>query len=139
MFLTEDDYITVSEDALRILQQSKPGNREQAEKTAVEEMKGYLRGRYDVEKVFGATGYERNNLLIMYACDIVLYNLASGLPSKMGWELKEKRYLRAIEWLEDVQKGKITPGLPTYTGENGEKDINNPIRCGYGEKNIYTW
>lgn len=137
--MTEEDYITVSEDALRILQQSKPGNREKAEKTAVEEMKGYLRGRYDVEKVFGATGYERNDLLIMYACDIVLYNLASGLPSKMGWELKEKRYLRAIEWLEDVQKGKIMPGLPTYTGEDGQKDINNPIRCGYGEKNIYTW
>ena len=38
MFLTENDYIVTSADALTIFQQSTPEKREQAEKMAVEEI-----------------------------------------------------------------------------------------------------
>lgn len=139
MFLTESDYIVASADALKILQQSDTINRERAERMACEEMAGYLRNRYDTEKIFSATGEERNDTIVMYACDITLYHLVSWLPGKMGHEIRKERYEYAIKWLEKVQSGKVTPDLPTYIGENGEEDVNNPVKWGAGKNNTYIW
>ena len=139
MFLTEEDYIVVSNAALNVLQQSSEENRERAERMAIEEVSGYLRSRYDVEKVFSATGAERNDLVVMRTCDVALYHLSSWLPNKMGHDIRKERYELAVKWLEGVQAGKITPDLPTVTGEDGEEDINNPMKWGSEKKNIYLW
>ena len=139
MFLTENDYIVTSADALTIFQQSTPEKREQAEKMAVEEIAGYLRSRYDTDKVFSAVGKERNDIIVMYACDITLYHLISWLPNKMGREIRKELYDRAIKWLEEVQTGKVTPDLPTFTGEDGEEDIYNPVKWGSEKSNTYIW
>jgi len=139
MFLTEEDYITTSDAALAILQQSKPGNREKAEKSAIDEISGYLRERYDIKKIFTATGDARSEMIVMRTTDISLYHLVSWLPQKMGYEIRKERYERAIKWLSDVQTGKIMPGLPTLTGPDGEEDAGNPIRFGAGIKNNYDW
>lgn len=138
MFLTENDYIVASEKSINVLQQSDPARREKAEAMAIEEMCGYLRERYDTALIFQTTDQKRNDLIVMYACDIALYHLASWLPGKMGFEIREKRYDQAIKWLQGVQTGKIMPGLPTYT-KDGLDDINNPIRYGSGNKNQYEW
>ena len=99
MFLTENDYIVASADSLNIFQQSTPQKREQAEKMAIEEIAGYLRSRYDTGRVFSATGDNRNDIIVMYTCDIALYHLVSWLPNKMGREIRKERYDRAIKWL----------------------------------------
>lgn len=52
MFLTENDYIVASADALTIFSQSTPEKREKAEKMAIEEIAGYLRSRYDTGLIF---------------------------------------------------------------------------------------
>lgn len=139
MFLTEEDYIVASSTALSVLQQSFEENRERAERMAIEEVSGYLRSRYDVEKVFAATGAERNDLVVMRTCDVALYHLSSWLPNKMGHDIRKERYDLAVKWLEGVQAGKITPDLPTVTGEDGEEDINNPMKWGSEKKNVYLW
>lgn len=139
MFLTEEDYIVASNAALNVLQQSSEENRERAERMAIEEVSGYLRSRYDVEKVFSATGAERNDLVVMRICDVALYHLSSWLPNKMGHDIRKERYELAVKWLEGVQAGKITPDLPTVTGEDGEEDINNPMKWGSEKKNVYIW
>lgn len=139
MFLTEEDYIVASSTALSVLQQSSEENRERAERMAIEEVSGYLRSRYDVEKVFAATGAERNDLVVMRTCDVALYHLSSWLPNKMGHDIRKERYELAVKWLEGVQTGKITPDLPTVTGEDGEEDINNPMKWGSEKKNVYLW
>ena len=140
MFLDDDDYkVMVGEKSLDIIQQSDPGNREKAEKMAIEEVSGYLRSRYNANAVFSATGDERNDLIIMYTCDVALYHMVSWLPNRMGYEIREIRYKRAIEWLESVQTGKVMPNLPTPIGENGEEDAYNPIRFGSLPPNTYTW
>lgn len=139
MFLTEEDYIVASNAALNVLQQSSEENRERAERMAIEEVSGYLRSRYDVEKVFSATGAERNDLVVMRTCDVALYHLSSWLPNKMGHDIRKERYELAVKWLEGVQTGKITPDLPTVTGEDGEEDINNPMKWGSEKKNVYIW
>ncbi len=139
MFLTENDYIVASADAITILQQSSPEKRDIAEKMAIEEIAGYLRSRYDTDKIFTAEGEERNSVIVMYACDVTLYHLISWLPMKMGREIRKERYERAIKWLDAVQSGKISPDLPTMTGENGEEDINNSFKWGSEKKQIYNW
>ncbi len=139
MFLTEEDYIMASDTALKVLQQSSEEKRETAERMAIEEVSGFLRSRYDVKKVFAATGSERNDVVVMRTCDIALYHLSSWLPTKMGHEIRKERYELALKWLEGVQAGKITPDLPTVTGEGGEEDINNPMKWGSEKKNTYIW
>lgn len=138
-FVNEEDYVTVGADALKVLQQSSPEKRALAERAAQEEISGYLRGRYDMERTFELTAEQRNSQLVMYYCDIALYHLVSWLPSRMGYEIREVRYKRAIEWLESVQRGGVMPDLPTPRGKNGEEDIYNPIRYGAGQKNRYDW
>lgn len=139
MFLTENDYIVASADALTIFSQSTPEKREKAEKMAIEEIAGYLRSRYDTGLIFSAVGDNRNDVIVMHACDITLYHLVSWLPGKMGREIRKERYERAIKWLEEVQAGKVTPNLPTCTGEDGEEDINNPVKWGSEKSNTYIW
>lgn len=139
MFLTEDDYIVASSTALGVLQQSSEDKRNTAERMAVEEVSGYLRSRYDVKKIFAATGGERNDVVVMRTCDVALYHLSSWLPNRMGHEIRKERYELALKWLEGVQVGKITPDLPTVAGEDGEEDVNNPMKWGSEKKNTYIW
>ena len=139
MFLTEDDYIVASSTALGVLQQSSEDKRNTAERMAVEEVSGYLRSRYDVKKIFAATGGERNDVVVMRTCDVALYHLSSWLPNRMGHEIRKERYELALKWLEGAQAGKITPDLPTVAGEDGEEDVNNPMKWGSEKKNTYIW
>ena len=124
MFLTEEDYIVASNTALNVLQQCSEEKRETAERMAIEEVSGYLRSRYDVKKIFAASGSERNNIIVLRTCDVSLYHLSAWL---------------ALKWLEGVQAGKIIPDLPTVTGEDGEEDVNNPVKWGSGRQNTYIW
>lgn len=121
MFITEEDYrVVVGEQALKVISQTSAENRTSAELEAREEISGYLRPKYDCEAVFSAEGDGRNRLVVMYTCDIALYHMSASQPQKMGAEIREERYKRAIEWLEGVQAGKIIPDLPLAVDEDGE-------------------
>jgi len=138
-FLASEDFIMIGDAALKIVQQADPAKLEVAINTAVEELSGYLRSRYDTTLIFAATGDNRNEVVVMYACDIALYHLTSSRDGRQGMEIRKERYDRAIKWLEDVQKGNIMPNLPTPSGPDGEEDINNPIRYGSQPQNVYDW
>ena len=138
-YVSDTDYVQMSSEALKIVQQSNDDRRANAETAAQEEISGYLRSRYDVTQVFAATGTNRNMQVVMYYCDIVPYNLVCSLPQKMGYELRKERYKCALEWLTKVQRGEVMPDLPLLTGDNGEEDINNPVRYSCGSKSKYEW
>lgn len=121
MFITEEDYkVVIGDTALKVISQISAENRTNAETEAREEISGYLRPKYDCEAVFAAKGDDRNRLIVMYTCDIALYHMSASQPQKMGTEIREERYKRAIEWLEGVQAGKILPDLPLAVDEDGE-------------------
>ncbi len=121
MFIQEIDYkVVIGEVAFKVVSQADPENRANAELEAVEEMSGYLRPKYDCAAIFCAEGSARNRQVLMYACDIALYHMAASLPNKMGMEIREKRYERALEWLKQVQSGIVIPDLPEATTETGE-------------------
>lgn len=121
MFITEEDYkVVIGDTALKVISQVSAENRTNAEAEAREEISGYLRPKYDCEAVFTAEGDGRNRLIVMYTCDVALYHMSASQPQKMGAEIREERYKRAIEWLEGVQAGKILPDLPLAVDEDGE-------------------
>ncbi len=140
MFLTNDDYAAFAgRDSLRVLQQNDEENRHTAELAAIDEIKGYIGTRYDADAVFEAQGNDRSKVIMMRVVDIALYHLVSAMPNRMGYEIRETRYKRAIEWLQELQKGNITADLPLKTGPGGEEDYYNPIRVNPGQKHTYDW
>lgn len=139
MFLNNLDYqVMIGQRAFDLIQQSDEENRRRAEEMACEEMAGYLRPRYDVERIFARRGEQRNMQIVMFLCDITLYHLASWLPQKMGYEVREIRYRRAIEWLQGVQSGKIVPDLDTSNDSNGESQPYN-LKWGSEQHSNYIW
>lgn len=122
MFVTEEDYrVVVGDSALRVISQASAENRANAELEAMEEIAGYLRPKYDTQAIFQAEGDARNRLIVMYTADIALYHLVSAMPQRMGSEVRQERYERAISWLEGVAKGSIVPDLPTAQPEEEEQ------------------
>jgi len=139
MFITDDDYIQVSADVLKIIQQSDPKKRLKAENWALKEITSYVGGRYDMEAAFAMEGVERDEQLVGIAVDIALFRLYASIPGRMGIEERKDLYEKAITFLKEVQKGNATLDIPTVTGPNGEEDYNNPIRYGCGLRNRYDW
>lgn len=121
MFIEEYDYkVVIGDTALKIIAQANPDNLNVAEAEAIEEISGYLRPKYDCEAIFSAKNEDRNRQILMYACDIALYHLASSLPNKMGMDIRKERYERAVEWLKSVQAGTVLPDLPLALNEDGQ-------------------
>lgn len=130
MFIEEYDYkVVIGDTALKVVSQADPENLVSAEAEAIEEISGYLRPKYDCAAIFAAEGPNRNRQVLMYACDIALYHLASSMPNRMGMEIRKERYDRAIEWLKGVQSGIVIPDLPLAMGEDGSDAIPS-IRYG---------
>ena len=78
---------------------------------AVAEAYGYL-GAYDREKIFSASGDERNALLLTFVKDIAVWHFICLSNAGVEIQLRQDRYERAISWLRAVQKSEITPNLP---------------------------
>jgi hypothetical protein len=154
-FLTIEDFKAVVDNrTLDIINQSDPANLDRAEGYAIDEIKGYLRAVrttaqatgltpvrvYDVEATFEAAGNERNRQLVMYCCDVALYHLISWLPQRIGFEVREKRYERAIEWLQSVQAGKVLLDIPMVPiPSQEEQDAQNPLRYGSMPASVYDY
>lgn len=99
---------------------------------AIAEAKGYL-AAYDRERIFSTTGTERNALLLIFLKDIAIWHFIVLCNAGTEYELREKRYDRAIAWLKGVQKGEISPDLPTATEDDGDK-ATDTIRTGSNPK-----
>ena len=57
------------------------------------EMRGYLSRRYDCDRLFAATGRERNQLVLMMAVDITVYHIFC-IHNPRNMSLRPKRPLR---------------------------------------------
>lgn len=142
MFLTIDDYRVVTCPAdLEIICQSSEEIRQQAERTSMEEVAGYVRTRYDIDAAFSKSDFERNPLLVQLTVCIALWWLGQWLPGMLGGEMRQTLYDNAISRLKDIQKGNFTPDFPEYP-DGGSTDngwSGNPMRYGSMKKNGYDW
>jgi len=107
------------------------------EDRAIAEMRGYLSRRYDSDRMFSATGSERNQLVLMMAIDIAVYHIfCIHNPQKLS-QMRKDRYERAKEWLKRVAREEISidgaPLLPeevrasnaTFLIRSKPKRVNN--------------
>ena len=103
------------------------------EDRAIEEMRCYLDKFYDCDAIFGASGQERNQLVLMMAIDISVYHIfCQHNPYKIS-QMRKDRYDRAVEWLKAVAAGKITianaPRLPEeQQAQNSPWQISSNIQ-----------
>ena len=104
---------------------------------AIEEVKSYLCSRYDVSKTFAAKGKERNPLILEITKDIALWQILRLSNPDIIHERVKDRYDRAIDWLDKVARGIISPTLPTAQDEQGG-DIS-PIKYGSMPKQTYDY
>lgn len=94
---------------------------------AMEEASGYLT-RYDTQAIFSATGDDRNAILLLFIKDIAAWHFVNLCNAGVDLDLREKRYDRAIEWLENNQN-RNNPSLPAKPEDT---DGDTPSGCGCG-------
>ena len=93
---------------------------DRSELAAMDEARGWLVGKYDIDTDFAKTGTSRQPILIMKLVDIALYNIHCILNPKAIPAIREKRYDDAITWFREVNEGNINPPGLTKP-ENGSK------------------
>ena len=75
---------------------------EVCEDRAIAEMRCYLSKRYDCNKIFEATGENRNQLVLMMVIDMAVYHIfCIHNPQKLS-QVRKDRYERAVEWMKAV-------------------------------------
>ena len=104
--------------------------------TAQEEVKSYFytnakkeyldgRLRYDVDKIFSATGEERNLLILNIVITIAVWHFITLAHPDMLHERAKERYDRAVDWLKKLNKGEISLGnLPLLKEDKSNNDSN---------------
>lgn len=118
-FVTPYDYdATVHWDILDALIREDSALIEICEDRAIAEMRSYLSKRYDCDAIFGATGDERNQLVLMMVLDIAVYHLfCIHNPQKLS-QVRKDRYERAVAWMKAVASEDISiDGAPLLPEE----------------------
>lgn len=125
-FILPQDYdANIHSDILDALIRKDQTIVEICEDRAIAEMRGYMSGRYDCEAIFNAEGDARHPLVLMMAIDIAVYHLfCIHNPQKIS-QIRQDRYDRAVEWLNQVSKQAVSiEGAPMIAEE--ERKENSP-------------
>lgn len=101
-----EDYLDDSiEDDLEILETTELEN--------IALMKGKLRDRYDVAKIFGISeDYEDKPLVKKVLCALINYSIVKRNKARKIPTTFSEEYKWAMQWLKDVKDGKETPAFP---------------------------
>lgn len=120
--VTTADYKTIIDDDLRNLIIDNDNDiQAAAELAAIAEMQSYLNNRFDVPNIFNKIGTDRNAILVVYLCDMVVYHIHARINPRNIPTLRQARYEQALRFLEWAANGKITPGLPLKTDTEGNE------------------
>jgi phage gp36-like protein len=76
------------------------------------EVRSYLAGAYDVNAIFAAEGADRNPLLLELTKNIAVWYIVRLSNVDLIYQHAKERYDAAIEWLNRVADGKLSPDLP---------------------------
>jgi len=139
MFITDDDYSVLVRTEIKniLLENYSETKIKAAEQMGISQVKNYLSGKYDVEKIFSKTGDERNSHIVMIVLDCSLYHLYTPIPRKMP-DIRAQRYQDAIDWLKLAAKGENTADLPPLTDDSGNSMIGIKISSKYPSE-INRW
>lgn len=123
IFLTIQDYEQVIDlTLLNRITENNSALLDKAELVSIEQANGYLRGRYDVQAIFGALGVARNPQLVMCLVDISLYHIYARVNPREMTQIRIDRMENAVDWLKGVLDGSMLPNLPLLP----DPDPNTP-------------
>jgi len=112
-FLVPDDFkARIKADILNLKTQNDTATLDKAEAEAIEEMKEFLRMRFDIEALFTQTATNRNTRVVRHCVSIVIKNLSDAGSYRDQPEVVERMYAEAIGWLNACANGDISPDLP---------------------------
>lgn len=136
-YINKDDYAeSVRNNILDQITNVDDGKLDIAENRSIDEMKSYLAVRFDVETIFARTGASRNQILVMFCCDITLYHLHCLLNPRKIPEHRIERYKAAIDWLKNAANASISPvNMPLLnTGTSGEQSSGSRVLYGSNKR-----
>lgn len=87
------------------------------------EITQYLGVEYDLTDVLSATGNDRNPVLLEHAANMVCYYLFDSVSDAVEPTKFERKYARAIQWLKDVQQGRLQVDFPQKM-DAADQEIN---------------
>ncbi len=119
-FITDQDYSVLIRTEIKdvLLENYSETKLRNAEQMAISQIKNYLAGKYDVEKIFSAKGEARNPHIVMITIDCALYHLYTANTARQMPEIRSQRYQDAIDWLKAVSKGEAIADLPKKLDEH---------------------
>lgn len=99
-------------------------------KAAISEVKMYLHA-YDLNKLFGATGDDRDDALLLWVKNVAVWHYIVIANPNVDYEARERRYKYTIATLKEIQSGDAVPdGFPPKTDEDGNKTELNVMKVG---------
>lgn len=98
----------------------------------IEQVKSYLKNKYDTQAIFSSEGDERNALILEYCKVIAIWELLKLCSAETIYDMWRERYDRCIEFLKGVAEGENTPDLPLLTTDAGEPVLS--MRYGSNRK-----
>lgn len=110
---------------------------DELEAQGIEIIKTKLKGRYDTNAIFAATGAERHHLIVGLLTTLVLYKFVRrNAARKVPADYKED-YDNAMKMLESIKAGKETPdGLPKPLDAQGV-EVAAPTYVNRSNKDFY--
>ena len=135
-FIELSDYdASIHRDILASVTRDDEAIVEICEERAIAEMRGYLCGRYDCDRVFAARAAERHPLVLMMLIDMVVYHLfCIHNPVKMS-DTRKDRYQRAVDWMKAIRRGDVSvEDLPLLPGD--ERNTKSPYQLRSNRKRI---
>lgn len=116
---------------------AEPGDAAKAINAAVKEMTSYLNSRYDCPAIFGATGDDRDALVLEHCKSIAVWYIIRQSNADIIFEKAKIYYDNAKEWLKLVsgvdKEGKpIAADLPLKKDSDGR--VKTQIRMGSNRK-----
>lgn len=109
---------------------SDEGVKQEAIDAAVSEVRSYLSGRFDCDKIFAAEVMDvlvARHVKIIAVKNLLILSNVDTITSMFG-----EYYKAAIEWLKQAARGQVSPDLPTKEGEV----IPGSIMFGSMKKNV---
>ena len=102
----------------------------------IEIIKSKLKGRYDIDAIFEATGTDRHYLIIRILVKLVLNDFVRRNAARKVPETFVKEWEKTMKLLETIKAGKEVPdGLPLLTESNG--NTKNSVKYGNNRNSNY--
>jgi hypothetical protein len=112
-FLDKNDLIEgIDENILDDITQFDDNKLVKAITWAVDQVKGYLKARYDIDAIFAATGDDRSEVVLECCKDFAIWRLHKLINPRKIPKFRKENYETSKEDLQDVQALLINWDLP---------------------------